>query len=105
MAESPPKISATGKEFADDDDDDDAQSEACEVLTSSKLHNIQCEGELESFNQMWSWMYLLHQKLHIDIQIWAWILRDSSSRSKKIFYFVFILFVIQAKENKDLQIN
>jgi hypothetical protein len=54
---------------------------------------------------MWSWMYLLHQKLHIDIQIWAWILRDSSSRSKKIFYFVFILFVIQAKENKDLQIN
>jgi hypothetical protein len=52
MAESPPKISATGKEFADDDDDDDAQSEACEVLTSSKLHNIQCEGELESFNQM-----------------------------------------------------
>jgi hypothetical protein len=55
MAESPPKISATGKfpangkEFADDDD---AQSEACQVLTSSKLHNIQCGGELESFNQM-----------------------------------------------------
>jgi hypothetical protein len=52
MAESPPKISATGKfpangkEFADDDDDDDddddAQSKACQVLTSSKLHNIQC---------------------------------------------------------------
>jgi hypothetical protein len=57
MAESPPKISATGKfpangkEFADDDDDDDdAQSKACQVLTSSKL--IQCGGELESFNQM-----------------------------------------------------
>jgi hypothetical protein len=48
---------------------------------------------------------VLHEELHIDIQMWAWILRDWSSRSKKIFYFVFILFVIQAKENKDLQIN
>lgn len=48
---------------------------------------------------------VLHKKLHIDIQMWAWILRDWSSRSKKIFYFVFILFVIQTKENKDLQIN